>query len=37
MHSQQKVSYDQNFSTLQYNKNLKKIDHVKDVKNIYSA
>ena len=28
------LRYDQNFSTSRYNKNLEKINHIKDVKNI---
>ena len=33
-YSQIKVSFDLNYSTSRYNKNLEKIIHIKDVKNI---
>ena len=35
--SQLEISFDQNFSTSQYNKNMKTIIRIKDVKNIHFA
>ena len=35
IHSDIKVYYDQNFITSRFNKNLKKINHIKEVGNIY--
>ena len=37
VHSQPKICLDQNLNTSRYNENLKKITHIKNVKNIYFA
>ena len=37
IHSQPKVFYVQNFIMSRYNKNQKKINHIKDSRNIYVA